>query len=119
VSYTVVDSCGNKEVKLLTIKVLSPGEQIVTVNGIKYEDEPLLLAASKLQVTARGFSEPVKVKWTKGYESAAFFKASGTVAENGTAAISERGWFTLYVYDSDRNFRLIHIYIDNLGGGQQ
>ncbi|MEA4847086.1 MAG: DUF5011 domain-containing protein, partial [Clostridiaceae bacterium] len=119
VSYTVVDSCGNKEVKLLTIKVLSPGEQIVTVNGIKYEDEPLLLAASKLQVTARGFSEPVKVKWTKGYESAAFFKASGTVAENGTAAISEKGWFTLYVYDSDRNFRLIHVYIDNLGGGQQ
>ncbi|HWQ30228.1 MAG TPA: immunoglobulin-like domain-containing protein, partial [Negativicutes bacterium] len=116
--YTVADSSGNTAVKTFTIRVLGSDEQIVTINGIKHESEPLMLGASRLEVVARGFAEQYGIKWTKGYETEAFFKASGTEAASGIIPLSETGWFTLYIYDAERNSRLVHVYISDLGGGQ-
>lgn len=118
-TYTVTDSCGNTAVKTLAVKVLGSDEQIVTVNGIKHESEALLLSTNKLQVAARGFSGQVSIKWTKGYETVAFFKDYGNEAASGIVPLNETGWYSLYISDAERNSRLIHVYISDLGGGQQ
>lgn len=115
---TVTDSYGNTTVKTLTVRVLGSDEQIITVNGIKYESEPLMLSTSQLQITARGFTGKVGIKWTKGYETVAFFKDYGTEAASETVPVSEKGWYTLYVYDNERSSRLVHVFITDLGGGQ-
>lgn len=116
--YTVADSCGNTAAKTFSIKVLGSGEQIVTVNGFKYESEPLMLGTSRLQVAARGFAGQYGIKWTKGYETEAFFKDHGNEADSGTIPISATGWYTLYISDAERNSRLVHVYISDLGGEQ-
>jgi hypothetical protein len=77
-----------------------------------------MLNASKLSVITRGFAGQVGVKWTKGFETVAFFKGNVTEAVSGTIAISEKGWFTLYIYDNERNSRLVHVLITDLGGVQ-
>lgn len=118
VTYSVVNSVGNEAVKILTVKVRSDEEQIVRINGVKYEEEPLPLAANKLQVTAEGFSGQVSLKLAEGFREASYFKNGGTAGSLDDIPVSKKGWLTLYVYDNERNSRLIHVLITDLGGEQ-
>jgi hypothetical protein len=118
VTYSVVNSLENETVKILTVKVRSDEEQTVRINGVKYEGEPLPLAANKLQVTAEGFSGQVSLKLAEGFRDASYFKSGGTAGSLDNIPISKKGWLTLYVYDNERNSRLIHVLITDLGGEQ-
>jgi len=118
VTYSVKNSVGNEAVKLLTVKVRSDEEQTVRINGVEYEGEPLTLAASKLQVTAEGFSGQVGLKLAEGFRDDAYFKNGGTAASFDNIPVSRKGWLTLYVYDNERNNRLVHVLITDLGGEQ-
>jgi hypothetical protein len=118
VTYSVVNSVGNEAVKTLTVKVRSDEEQIVRVNGVKYEGEPIPLAASKLQVTAEGFVGQVSLKLAEGFVNASYFKTGGTAGSLDNIPISKKGWLTLYVYDNERNSKLINVLITDLGGEQ-
>jgi hypothetical protein len=118
VTYSVVNSLGNEAVKILTVRVRSDEEQAVRINGVKYEEEPLPLAASKLQVTSEGFSGKVSLKLAEGFRDASYFKAGGTAGTLDDIQVSKEGWLTLYVYDNERNSRLIHVLITDLGGEQ-
>lgn len=117
-TYSVTDSCGNRSVKVLTVKVLGKDDQIVLINGIKHESEPMVLNASQLHISTRGFAGQVNIKWAKGYETVAFFKDGGTKAATDTIPVNDAGWHTLYIYDNERNSRLVHVLINNLGGEQ-
>ncbi|HQL35293.1 MAG TPA: DUF5011 domain-containing protein [Bacillota bacterium] len=118
VTYSVVNSLGSEAVKTLTVKVRSDEEQIVWINGVKYEGEPIPLAASKLQVTAEGFSGQVSLKLAEGFVNASYFKNGGTAGSLDNIPVSKKGWLTLYVYDNERNNRLINVLITDLGGEQ-
>ncbi|HWR60692.1 MAG TPA: immunoglobulin-like domain-containing protein [Clostridia bacterium] len=118
VTYRVSDNCGNTAAKALNVKILSSEEPEVSINGIKYESEPLIFKTGKLLVSTRGFAGKVSIKWTEGYEAAAFFKDGGTIAAGDTVTVSEDGWYTLYIYDNERNSRIIHVLITDLGGEQ-
>ncbi|HHY23980.1 MAG TPA: hypothetical protein GX527_07065, partial [Clostridiaceae bacterium] len=50
----------------------------VFINGIEYKYEPLMFDAKQLDISAKGFTGPVKLKWAKGFETTAFFKSNGT-----------------------------------------
>lgn len=118
VTYSVVNSLGNAAVKTLTVKVRSDEEQTVRINGVKYEEEPLPLAASKLSVTTEGFSGQVSLKLAEGFRDASYFKTGGTAVSLDNIPVSKKGWLTLYVYDNERNNRLINVLITDLGGEQ-
>ncbi|OPZ47855.1 MAG: hypothetical protein BWY95_01206 [Bacteroidetes bacterium ADurb.BinA104] len=118
VTYSVVNSLGSEAVKTLTVKVRSDEEQIVWINGVKYEGEPIPLAASKLQVTAEGFSGQVSLKLAEGFRNASYFKTDGTAESLDNIPVDKKGWLTLYVYDNERNNRLINVLITDLGGEQ-
>lgn len=118
VTYSVVNSLGSEAVKTLTVKVRSDEEQIVWINGVKYEGEPIPLAASKLQMTAEGFSGQVSLKLAEGFRNASYFKTDGTAGSLDNIPVSKKGWLTLYVYDNERNNRLINVLITDLGGEQ-
>ena len=118
VTYSVVNSVGNEAVKTLTVKVRSDEEQIVRINGVRYEGEPIPLAASKLQVTAEGFVGQVSLKLAEGFRNASYFKTDGTAGSLDNIPVSKKGWLTLYVYDNERNSKLINVLITDLGGEQ-
>ncbi|MEA4845784.1 MAG: DUF5011 domain-containing protein, partial [Clostridiaceae bacterium] len=118
VTYRVSDNCGNTAVKTLNVRVRSSEEPEVSINGIKYESEPLIFKTSKLLVSTRGFAGKVSIKWTAGYEAMAFFKGVGTIAVGDTVTVNKEGWYTLYVYDNERNISLAHVLITDLGGEQ-
>ncbi|HWR62446.1 MAG TPA: immunoglobulin-like domain-containing protein, partial [Clostridia bacterium] len=118
VTYRASDNCGNTAVKTLNVKILGSEEPEVSVNGIKYESLPLIFNTSKLSVSTRNFAGKVSIKWRSGYESAAFFKGGGTIASGDAVTVSKEGWYTLYVYDNERNNRIIHVLITDFGGEQ-
>jgi len=117
--YSATDSCGNSAVKVLEVVVLGRDDRIVLINGIKHESEPIMLSTKELRVSTKGFAGQIRVKWAKGFETEAFFKDGGTEASADTVPVTAAGWITLYVYDNERNSRLIHVLINSLGGGQQ
>lgn len=117
--YSATDSCGNSAVKVLEVVVLGRDDRIVLINGIKHESEPITLSAKELRVSTKGFAGQIRVKWAKGFETEAFFKDGGTEAAANTVPIAATGWLTLYVYDNERNSRLVHVLINSLGGEQQ
>lgn len=119
VAYRVGDACGNTAVKTLTVRIINDYSPRVFINGIEYESDPLMLDAKQLDISIKGFAGPVGLKWTKGFETAAFFKNNGIEATLGTIPITQKGWFTLYIYDNEKNSRLVHIVIDNAGGGNR
>lgn len=118
ITYSVVNSIGNETVKIFTVKVRSDEEQVVHINGVKYEGEPMPIAASKLQVTTEGFSGQVSLKLAEGFRDASYFKTGGTTGSLDNIPINNTGWLTLHVYDNERNSRLINVLVTNLGGEQ-
>lgn len=119
VTYWVLDKAGNRTEKTVSVRVKGEGGQHVYINGAEIEQDTVILNASELKITAKGFMGRTSVKWAKGYKTAAYFKTGGTEADSGTVAVSAAGWITLYVYDSERNIRVIHVLINEVGGAQQ
>lgn len=119
VTYRVSDSSGNTAIKVLNARVLESGEPVVSINGVRCESEPLIFDTDRLSVSAAGFTGKTSIKWAKGYEETAFFKSGGTVAAGDSITTNEKGWYTLHIYDSERNSILIHVLINSLGGERQ
>lgn len=117
--YSVSDSAGNTTNKTLHVTVQGEGLKEVYINGLRVINESLLLSPGDLEVSTSGFMGDIRIETGNGYRNEAWFKKNGIFRESNLINVTDKGWITLYITDSERNSKLVHILITETGGDLQ
>ncbi|MGM9941565.1 MAG: immunoglobulin-like domain-containing protein [Bulleidia sp.] len=116
VIYTAQDQAGNITERNMTVTVYDPDAPQVFINGQRVDDTCISIAQSENLFETTGFAEDMKVWMLKGRKKKGDFKTSGVDIHDGLTdgshVFESTGYHTLLVQDSERQTKLIEVYVE-------
>lgn len=116
VIYTAEDATGNTTEKKLVVTVYDPDAPQVFINGERVDDTCIYMKQSDNVFETTGFAEDMKVLMLKGKMKKGDFKTAGAdifdALTDGSHMFESTGYHTLLVQDSERQTKLIEVYVE-------
>jgi|GEM_PF-1237760 len=110
IRYTVTDSASNRTEVIRQAIVVGTEELAVYINGMAAVDD-LSIRAHTLTLRIFGAQGDTAVYWAEGRRSKGYFKESGIPLADPQLEIERQGYYTLFIQDQERHYKLIHIYV--------
>ena len=121
--YSVTDRAGNRAEVKRTVRVLKVDKLTALINStLPDENGAVYLNTGNVRINFSGEKGETTVKWAQGEKDISFFKGlSGSGKDingysygvmSGSEGTFERGKYTFYIEDQERQWLLIHLYIN-------
>ena len=107
----MADVAGNVTSEEVRVYVIGQGNLSILANGVKALDEPLHLTANKIEFNITGNLGEAEIKWSYGYKTRGWFKDECVICQDNNIKTDREGWISVFISDSERNSKLIHILI--------
>lgn len=113
IKYKLSDAAGNIAETTRTVRVVSPSELILTINGRLADSGMLVLDTRNVTLGVLGDEGGYTAKWAEGRRTQSYFKANGNAlyAGIGNVWLDNYKWYTFFVQDKERRTQTIQVYI--------
>lgn len=110
-TYSITDGVGNIAKLERSVRVVSPEELSILVNGNMQEGDISSTAVSQIRFEYFGAEGSASIKWAQGWQEEGYFKTGGNILQGGKLIEATKfGWYTVFFQDQERRTRLLHIY---------
>lgn len=115
INYSVSDEAGNLTSVTRDAIVISPDDYRVFVSGDDVATGgKVMLYEGNINLGIFNECGDVKIRWKKGRVVRGLMKAGYNIQTDSDFSVNERGWYTIYVQDQERNTEYFYVYIASI-----